>query len=88
MVPGKIQKIQRATNKTYYVNFLGAVADAINLEKGEEMEWFIFLQQSVNRALKHAPIILFSCEDNRTGTQRSGTRSRTRAEVDRLSVNE
>jgi len=37
----KIQKIQRATNKTYYVNFPGAVADAINLEKGEEMEWFI-----------------------------------------------
>ena len=37
----KIQKIQRATNKTYYVNFPGAVADAINLEKGEEMEWLI-----------------------------------------------
>lgn len=37
----KIQKIQRATNKTYYVNFPGAVADAINLQKGEEMEWFI-----------------------------------------------
>ena len=37
----KIQKIQRATNKTYYVNFPGTFADAINLEKGEEMEWFI-----------------------------------------------
>jgi antitoxin component of MazEF toxin-antitoxin module len=37
----KIQKIQRATNKTYYVNFPGAFADAVNLEKGEEMEWFI-----------------------------------------------
>jgi len=37
----KIQKIERATNKTYYVNFPGAFADAINLEKGEEMEWFI-----------------------------------------------
>ncbi|MEK7996553.1 MAG: hypothetical protein AAB403_22355 [Planctomycetota bacterium] len=37
----RIQKIQRATNKTYYVNFPGTVADAINLEKGEEMEWFI-----------------------------------------------
>lgn len=37
----KIQKIQRATNKTYYVNFPGAFADAINLEKGERMEWSI-----------------------------------------------
>jgi hypothetical protein len=37
----KIQKIERTTNKTYYVNFPTAFADAINLEKGEEMEWFI-----------------------------------------------
>jgi antitoxin component of MazEF toxin-antitoxin module len=37
----KIQKIQRATNKTYYVNFPGAIADAIDLEKGEEMEWYV-----------------------------------------------
>jgi len=37
----KIQKIERATNKTYYVNFPTAFADAVNLEKGEEMEWFI-----------------------------------------------
>jgi hypothetical protein len=37
----KIQKIERATNKTYYVNFPGAFADAVDLEKGEEMEWFI-----------------------------------------------
>jgi hypothetical protein len=37
----KIQKIQRATNKTYYVNFPSAFADAIGLRKGEHMEWFI-----------------------------------------------
>lgn len=37
----KIQKIQRAANKTYYVNFPSAFADAVNLAKGEEMEWFI-----------------------------------------------
>jgi len=37
----KIQKIERTSNKTYYVNFPTAFADAINLEKGEEMEWLI-----------------------------------------------
>lgn len=37
----KIQKIQRATNKTYYVNFPSAFADSIGLRKGEHMEWFI-----------------------------------------------
>ncbi|MEI6778342.1 MAG: hypothetical protein WCK70_15690 [Chloroflexales bacterium] len=37
----KVQKIERPKNKTYYVNFPGTFADAINLEKGEELEWFI-----------------------------------------------
>jgi len=37
----KVQKIERATNKTYYVNFPSAFADAIALKKGEQMEWFI-----------------------------------------------
>lgn len=37
----KMQKIERATNQTYYVSFPSAIAEAINLKKGEEMEWFI-----------------------------------------------
>lgn len=35
----KIQKVQRPTNRSFYVNMPTALADAINLEKGEEMEW-------------------------------------------------
>ncbi len=37
----KIQKVQRPTNKSYYVNMPAALAEAIGLEKGEEMEWEI-----------------------------------------------
>ena len=37
----KIQKIVRTKNKTYYVNFPVTFAEAVNIEKGEEMEWFI-----------------------------------------------
>ena len=37
----KIQKVQRPTNKSYYVNMPAAIAEAIGLEKGEEMEWEI-----------------------------------------------
>ena len=37
----KIQKIERANNKTYYVNFPVTFAEAVNIKKGEEMEWFI-----------------------------------------------
>ena len=37
----KIQKVERAGTKSFYVNFPAAVADAALLEKGEEMEWLI-----------------------------------------------
>ncbi len=37
----KIQKVQRPTNKSYYVNFPAALADSMEVEKGEEFEWYI-----------------------------------------------
>lgn len=37
----KIQKVDRGNTKSFYVNFPAAVAEACNLEKGEEMEWVI-----------------------------------------------
>ena len=37
----KVQKVDRPTNRSFYVNMPTALADAIGLEKGEEMEWEI-----------------------------------------------
>ncbi len=37
----KIQKVDRKTTKSFYVNFPVAVAEAAQIEKGEEMEWLI-----------------------------------------------
>ncbi|MBA2561307.1 MAG: hypothetical protein H0V14_00070 [Chitinophagaceae bacterium] len=37
----KIQKVDRGSTKSFYVNFPAAVADACVLSKGEEMEWLI-----------------------------------------------
>lgn len=37
----KVQKVERPTNRSYYVNLPAALADAINVEKGEEFEWEI-----------------------------------------------
>lgn len=37
----KIQKVERPTNKSFSVSFPTTLADAIELQKGEEMEWFI-----------------------------------------------
>ncbi len=37
----KIQKVDRGNTKSFYVNFPAALAEAAQIEKGEEMEWII-----------------------------------------------
>jgi len=37
----KIQKVERPTNQSFYVNLPSALAQAMNIEKGEEFEWVI-----------------------------------------------
>jgi hypothetical protein len=37
----KIQRVDRGSTKSFYVNFPAAVAEAGDIEKGEEMEWHI-----------------------------------------------
>ena len=37
----KIQKVERGSTKSFYVNFPAAVAEACVISKGEEMEWLI-----------------------------------------------
>ena len=39
--PVKIQKVERPTNKSYYVNLPAALAESAGIEKGEEMEWLV-----------------------------------------------
>lgn len=35
----KVQKVERPTNRSYYVNLPVALAEAIHLQKGEPWEW-------------------------------------------------
>jgi len=37
----KIQKVQRPTNNSFYLNMPAAIAEALNMKKGEEFEWTI-----------------------------------------------
>lgn len=39
--PTKIQVIQRKDSQQYYVNFPAQIAQSIDIEKGEEVEWHI-----------------------------------------------
>jgi hypothetical protein len=37
----KVQKVERPTNRSYYVNFPVALAEAMNMVKGEEFVWIV-----------------------------------------------
>lgn len=37
----KIQRVDRKTTKSFYINFPAAIAEAMLMEKGEEYEWLI-----------------------------------------------
>ena len=37
----KIQRVDRKTTKSFYINFPAAIAEAMDMEKGEEYEWTI-----------------------------------------------
>jgi hypothetical protein len=37
----KIQRVERGTTKSYYVNFPAALAEAAQIQKGEELEWLL-----------------------------------------------
>lgn len=37
----KIQRVERGKTKSYYVNFPAALAEAAQIEKGEELEWLV-----------------------------------------------
>jgi hypothetical protein len=37
----RIQKVERPTNQSYYANIPTAVAQAMDIEKGEDFEWLI-----------------------------------------------
>lgn len=39
--PCKVQKIERQARNTYYVNFPTAVAEALDITKGEIFEWSV-----------------------------------------------
>lgn len=37
----KIQKVERPTNQSFYLNFPSTLAQALEIKKGEEFEWIV-----------------------------------------------
>ena len=39
--PIKVQKVERPTNRSYYLNLPVVLAEAMEITKGEEMQWLV-----------------------------------------------
>ena len=37
----KVQKVERPTNRSYYLNLPVVLAEALEIEKGEQMKWLV-----------------------------------------------
>lgn len=37
----KVQKVERPTNRSYYVNLPVVLAEALEIDKGEELHWLV-----------------------------------------------
>lgn len=37
----KVQKVERPTNRSYYLNLPAVLADAWGIKKGDELQWII-----------------------------------------------
>lgn len=37
----KVQKVDRPTNRSYYLNLPVVLAEALEIKKGEEMKWLV-----------------------------------------------
>lgn len=37
----RVQRVERGSTKSFYINFPAAVAEAADIVKGEELEWII-----------------------------------------------
>lgn len=55
----KIQRVERGTTQSFYINFPAALAETCDIEKGEVMEWVVEDRNTfVLRRVKQAKSVL------------------------------
>lgn len=54
-LPTKVQVINRKNSQQYYVNFPAQVAQALDIEKGEDVEWSIHDRATLVLVRKQVP---------------------------------
>ena len=53
--PTKVQLIQRKESEQWYINFPSALAQAMEFEKGEAVEWIVADKAHLILSRQHAP---------------------------------
>ena len=53
--PTKVQLIQRQTSEQWYINFPSAVAQAMEFQRGEIVEWLVEDKETLVLRRPHAP---------------------------------
>ncbi len=53
--PTKVQLIQRKKSEQYYINFPSAVAQMMDFEKGEQVQWSLHDRSTLVLERPHAP---------------------------------
>lgn len=53
--PTKVQLIQRKESEQWYINFPSAVAQAMDFEKGETVEWVVADRENLIMHRREAP---------------------------------
>jgi antitoxin component of MazEF toxin-antitoxin module len=60
----KVQKVERPTNRSFYLNLPAVLAEALDIQKGEQLQWSIEdkntlilsrLKTQKTRRLRHKP---------------------------------
>jgi antitoxin component of MazEF toxin-antitoxin module len=60
----KVQKVERPTNRSFYLNLPAVLAEALDIQKGEQLQWSIEdkntlilsrLKPQKTRRLRHKP---------------------------------
>lgn len=75
--PTKVQLIRRQASEQWYVNFPSAVAQAMEFEKGETVEWFVEDKETLVLERPEAPARKLKKKPRDRSSQRSKGSSRS-----------
>jgi hypothetical protein len=78
----KLQLIQRKTSQQFYVNFPAALAQALDFERGEQLEWILLDRSQLVLNRRHTPPVELKKKlpngSSTTSKRSSAKRSRSR----------